>query len=217
MSAARRVRGYTLIEVLLALGLTALLLGLLSAGMFAAASDWRRHGESLSASLDETLSALTVDRALHGAFAHSYSEPDTLARRLYFAGEDDALDWVSTVSPQRAPGLTAWSLRSVRGEGVYLALAPAYSDNPADRLERAEPVLLFPGRAARFSYLGEEADGSRRWTDRWDAGRALRLPLAVHVLLEPESGEGEPLELLARIRGHEHRSIRPNVAGTGGP
>ena len=103
----RRSKGFTLIEVILALGLTTLLLGLLSSSVFIVAGDWNRSSNSLDENLDTSLAVLQLDRALHGAFPHSFTNEETLNRQVYFTGEDDFLSWVSTVSPQRLPGLTA--------------------------------------------------------------------------------------------------------------
>src|SRR6056300_2018034 len=136
--------GFTLVEVILALALTTLLLGLLSSGVFIVAGDWNRNADVLDESLDEALAVLQIERALHGAFPHSYTNMETLSRQLFFSGESDYLGWVSTVSPQRTPGLTAWELFYVEDEGVYLTLVPAFSDDPSLRLQEAEPMLIFP-------------------------------------------------------------------------
>ena len=77
LSAARH-RGFTLIEVILALALTTLLLGLLSSGVFIVAGDWNRNADLLDASLDEALTILQIDRALHGAFPDSYTNEENL-------------------------------------------------------------------------------------------------------------------------------------------
>ena len=203
--------GFTLIEVMLALALTGMLLGLLSTGVYIVAEDWNRNSDSLAANLDDAVAILQIDRALQGAFPHSYTNEDTLTRQIYFTGEDDFVSWVSAVSPQRTPGLTAWELFTVDDEGVYLALAPAYSDNPAERLSESEPQLILPGYAAEFSYLYEELDESKRWRDDWEAEEYLGLPLAVYVRFEPDDRDREVLEIVARIRSNEHRSIRPNT------
>ena len=203
--------GFTLIEVMLALALTGMLLGLLSTGVYIVAEDWNRNSDRLDANLDDAVAILQIDRALQGAFPHSYTNEDTLTRQIYFTGEDDFISWVSAVSPQRTPGLTAWELFNVDDEGVYLALAPAYSDNPAERLSESEPQLILPGYAAEFSYLYEELDESKRWRDDWEAEEFLALPLAVYVRFEPDDRDGEVLEIVARIRNNEHRSIRPNT------
>ena len=202
--------GFTLIEVVLAMGLTTLLLGLLSTSVFIVAGDWNRNSNSLDESLDLSLALLQVDRSLHGAFPHSYTNEETLNRQIYFTGENDSLSWVSTVSPQRSPGLTAWELFAVPGEGVYLKLAPAFSDNPSSRLNESNPALLFPGYDLELSYLYEELDQNKVWTDRWEAQDLLSLPLAVYARLVPNIDMNDEFEIIARIRNSEHRSIRPN-------
>ena len=202
--------GFTLIEVILSLGLTSLSLGLLSTGVFLVADDWNRNSDVLDQSLDEALSILQIDRSLHGAFPHSFTNEETLSRQLFFTGEDDYLSWVSTVSPQRSAGLTTWELYSVAGEGTYLTLVPAYSDNPRSRLDEAEPMLLFPGYEVEFSYLYEELDENKVWIEEWEAQELLSLPLAVYVRFTPVDDEKELLEIVARIRNNQHRSIQPN-------
>ena len=202
--------GFTLIEVILALGLTSLILGLLSTGVFLVADDWNRNSNVLDQSLDEALAILQIDRSLHGAFPHSFTNEETLSRQLFFTGEDDYLSWVSTVSPQRSAGLTTWELYSVAGEGTYLTLVPAYSDNPRSRLDEAEPMLLFPGYEVEFSYLYEELDENKVWIEEWEALELLSLPLAVYVRFTPADDEKELLEIVARIRNNQHRSIQPN-------
>ena len=205
-----RNTGFTLIEVLLALGLTTLLLGLLSTSVFIVGSDWNRSSNSLDENLDKSLAILQLDRSLHGAFPHSFTNEDTLSRQIYFTGETDYLSWVSTVSPQRLPGLTAWQLFEVSGEGVYVRLTPAFSDNPFLRLEESEPILMFPDYSINFNYLYEDLDQNRIWTDSWEGQDLLSLPLAVYVRLSSYSEEDDEFEIVARIRNHEHRSIRPN-------
>ena len=213
MSKLRNRKGFTLIEVILALALTTLLLGLLSSGVFMVAGDWNRNADVLDETLDEALAVLQIDRALHGAFPHSYTNKDTLSRQLFFTGESDYLGWVSTVSPQRTPGLTAWELFNVEEEGVYLTVVPAYSDDPSLRLQEAEPILIFPEYRIEFSFLYEELGETRLWGEEWQAEELLSLPLAVYARLEPYDEEKDVLEILARIRNNLHRSIQANQAG----
>lgn len=203
--------GFTLIEVMLALALTAMLLGLLSTGVFVVAEDWNRNSDVLDESLDEALVLLQIDRALHGAFPHSYTNRENLSRQIYFAGEDDYLSWVSTVSPQRTPGLTAWEMFAEE-DGVYLTMVPAFSDHPGLRLEEVEPILILPGYDVEFSYLYEELDEVKVWTDEWAGEELLSLPMAIYVRFESYEDDDDVLEILARVRSSAHRTIRPNSA-----
>lgn len=205
-------RGFTLIEVILALGLTAMLLGLLSSGMYIVAEDWNRESSVLDQRLDEALVLLQIDRALQGAFPHSYTNDDTLSRQLYFLGEEDRLGFVSTVSPQRSPGMTAWQLSSVEDEGIFVAIAPAFADNPAARLEARDPELILPGYSISFAYLYEEYADVHSWREDWYADEVLQLPLAVYARLTPFDDNEAVLEIVAPIRATDHRSIQPNTA-----
>lgn len=204
--------GFTLIEVMLALGLTAMLLGLLSTGVYIVAEDWNRDSDILDAHLDEALGVLQIDRALQGAFPHSYTNLDTLSREIYFTGEDDFLSFVSTVSPQRAAGLTAWELFNVDDEGVYLSLVPVFPDNPYERLQLTEPRLLLPGYEVSFEYLYEELDESLQWREEWQAQELLSLPLAIYARFEAFDDEDDVMEIIAPVRANVHRSIIPNTA-----
>jgi general secretion pathway protein J len=206
--------GFTLVEIILSLGLTALLLGLLSSGVYIVAGDWNRNSDVLDKSLDQALAVLQIDRALHGAFPHSYTNFDTLGREIYFHGEDDYLSFVSAVSPQRSPGLTVWEMYSVADEGVYLSLVPAFSDNPTERLSESEPILVLENYTAEFSYLYQDLNENRLWIDEWFGEKELSLPLAVYVRFIPErdyEDMNEELEIVARIKNNQHRSIRPTT------
>ena len=206
--------GFTLVEIILSLGLTALLLGLLSSGVYIVADDWNRNSDVLDNSLDQALAVLQIDRALQGAFPHSYTNFDTLGREIYFHGGDDTLSFVSAVSPQRSPGLTVWEMYSVADEGVYLNLVPAFSDNPTQRLSESEPLLVLENYTAEFSYLYQDLNENRLWIDEWLGEEELSLPLAVYVRFVPErdvEDANEELEIVARIKNNLHRSIRPTT------
>lgn len=205
-----RSAGFTLIEVIMSLALTTMLLGLLSTGVYIVADDWNRNSDILDEELDEALVILQLERALQAAFPHSFTNRELLARQIHFTGDSSEISWVSSVSPQRTPGLMAWYLYSERDEGVFLTMAPAMSDDPLSRLEEAEPILILPGYTLEVSYSFQDLNESKSWTDEWEARELNALPLAVYIRFEPEDDAETPLEIIARIRNNEHRSIRPN-------
>ena len=208
-------RGFTLIEVLLALALTALLLTLLSTGMYVVARDWNDESDRLDTALDESLAILQLERALLASFPHSFNSTETLLREIYFEGEDDSVRWVSTVSPQRTPGLTAWSLEGITGEGVGVRIAPAFSDDPSARLDAAEVRLLLPNYDLEISYLREPNALTREWTDDWFGSEQAALPLAVRILFRATERERSDYEIVAPIKAWRHRSIMPLSLGAG--
>ncbi len=212
---AHSQHGFTLIEVLLALALTALLLTLLSTGMYVVARDWNDESGRLETALDESLAILQIERALLAAFPHSFNSTETLLREVYFEGEGDRLRWVSTVSPQRSPGLTAWSLEVISGEGVGVQIAPAFSDNPSARLDAAEARLLLPDYDLEISYLREPNALTREWTDEWFGSEQAALPLAVRILFRATESERSDYEIVAPIKAWRHRSIMPLSLGAG--
>ena len=211
MRTRRQQRGFTLIEVLLALALTALLLSLLSGGMYLVSRDWNNSADDLDSQLDDALIILQIERALLASFPHSVNNNETLLREIYFLGEDDRVSWVSVVSPQRQPGLTAWALES-SADGVTLRLAPAFADSPDARLEESEARLILPDYDLELSYLRETNEFTREWLDEWEGSEIAALPLAVHALFRARDDTvQQDYEVVAPIKAWRHRSIMPNT------
>jgi general secretion pathway protein J len=209
--ANKHQQGFTLLELLLSMTLTALLLGMLSAGVYAVVNDWQDESAGLEDELDRALALLQVERALQGAFPHTYIHPERLARFVYFQGDDTGLSFVSSVSPQRQGGLTAWQLYTDDDRGVLLRLTPAYSDNPDARLDQAEPSVLLPGYRLRVRYLISRGIDEKLWLDAWPAEEMQSLPLAVSLQWIPDDNELDTLEVLAPIRANRHDDIEPTL------
>ncbi len=83
--AMKRQRGFTLLEIVIAMTLTALLLGMLSAGLYGVVNDWRNETGGLESGLDEALVVLQLDRALQAAFPHTYIDREQLPSGCIFA------------------------------------------------------------------------------------------------------------------------------------
>ncbi|MCP4701295.1 MAG: prepilin-type N-terminal cleavage/methylation domain-containing protein [Gammaproteobacteria bacterium] len=212
-----RQSGFTLIELIIALTLSSMVLVLLAGGMNVVLKDWERSGSRLEDNLDNALGLLQIERAFQGAFPHLYLEKDKNKKYIYFEGEDKEVTWVSTVSPGRETGLTAWKLkRGKDGKGLDAYLVPAFAGNPEKNLKKTDPIALFENYKAYFEYL--EVDERKRgdskekvkWQKEWSGKERQSLPYAVRLRLE-KSGKNPlpPVEIVALILAREHATLRP--------
>jgi len=206
-------QGFTLLEVLLSLALTGLLLGMLSAGVYAVVNDWQRESSVLDTTLDKALAVLQLERALQAAFPHSYIDPERLQRMIYIRGAEDSLSFVSTVSPQRQAGLTTWRLQPDADGDLQLSLTPAYGDDPDLRLVDSASTPILPGYRATFRYLLQRSPEEKEWLTDWEGPRMQSLPQAVHVLFEPldRNSDAPALEFIAPIRAMRHVDIEATI------
>lgn len=206
----KRQQGFTLLELVIAMTLTAMLLGMLSAGLYSVVNDWQRENSGLDTTLDKSLVLLQLDRALQAAFPHTYIDLERVSRFVYFEGAEDSVSFVSAVSPQRQPGLMAWQLASDRN-GVTLKLTPAMADDPTPRLEQLEAVSILPNYSLEVRYLLQNDPESKEWLDEWQGAERQSLPLAVHIVLRPidDDVDSEVLEIVAPIRAWRSPDIEP--------
>lgn len=214
-SSQRRARqyGFTLLELIVSMTLTALLLGMLSAGMYSVVSDWNRETDGLDTAIDKSLAMLQIERAMEGAFPHSYINTRKLARFVYFQGTGNEVRFISTVSPQRYSGLTAWDLISSPDKGLQLKLTPAFSDNPDSRFDALAASPLLPGYEARFRYLIQRNPQEKEWLDEWPPEKMQSLPIAIEVLLTPVDAVSDEheLEIVAQVKAWRHEDIDPKI------
>ncbi|HTQ99739.1 MAG TPA: prepilin-type N-terminal cleavage/methylation domain-containing protein [Candidatus Acidoferrum sp.] len=207
----KKSAGFTLIELVVAMTLTALLLGMLTVGLYGVVNDWQRDGSALDTTLDRTLVVLQLDRALQSAFPHSYIDTKKLGQYVYFEADKNSLSFVSTVSPQRKAGLTAWYLTSDDKKGVQLKQTPAFADDPRLRLDDLDPVPLLPEYTAQWSFLLQKNADTKEWVQEWSGRDHQSLPIAVHLTLTPreKGGSKQVLEILAPIRVWRNPSLQP--------
>ena len=205
--------GFTLLEILIALTLSTLVMLVLAMGMNVVLKDWTRSSNRLEDSIDKVLVLLQIERALEGAFPHTYIDRDENKKYIFFEGEEEEMAWVSTVSPGRQPGFTAWQLLPDDEEtGIQIRIVSAFVTDPTERLEEhATSVTALEGYKAYFEYLyvDEKITDDTKWLKKWSAKKLQSLPNAVRVRLESDMDTEEPLEIVAVIQAHQHQRIRP--------
>lgn len=204
-------RGFTLLEVMLAMTLSVLLLTIVTAGMRTVVDEWQERSTGpFEERVDAGLILLQIERALLGAVPHGYVDQDTLERNVFFAGTDESLSWVSSVSPQAAQQLAAWQLGNDEREGVLLKSVPAFADSPLERLENATGSLVLPGYTLTVAYLDIDDVERPEWLEEWDGAEYQLLPMAVRLtLLPPDDSRESEFELTVPLLHRQHEDIQP--------
>jgi len=186
----------------------------LAMGMNTVLNEWTRAGNYLDDSLDRVLILLQLERALQGAYPHTYLEQEENKKYVFFVGENEQLTWVSTVSPGRQAGLTAWQiLPNEKEAGVEIRIAPAFASNPSERLESEEESMreiVFKNYQVSFEYLyvDEKITEDTKWLDQWSGKELQGLPNAVRAHFEHQQDSQQSVEIIAMILAYEHQSIR---------
>lgn len=182
---------------------------LLTMGMNLVFKEWTRSSNRLNNSLDKVLVLLQIDRALSAAFPHSYRDSNENKKYIFFEGEADKIAWISTVSPGRLPGLTAWQLLPSDESGLEIRIVSAVANDPTERLERQDnAIIALAGYKVSFEYLyvDDKFKEDTKWLTKWSAKKLQALPHAVRVYLD--NGE-DSLEIISVILAHQHPKIRP--------
>jgi general secretion pathway protein J len=196
----RRDRGFTLVEIMLALSIGAALLVVMFGGVRAGLAAWGR-GEARAIALEHDRSlAQVLGRALAGTYPYRGALAEGTPTGVIFDGWPDRLTFV-TVSPSIPPPVPiAFTAVSVSKDDQGLAVRQLALPN-LERLERVAPVLVDSTViGVRFRYLGAVNEA---WQDRWDMSKEDSLPRAVEILLATAIGsrgvEQPPLVVPVRV------------------
>lgn len=176
---ARAQRGFTLVEVLVALAVLALVVAFGFTGLRHAADAWAvldrqgRHAADLGA----------VQDVLRSLIAGAYPEAEPDGRGSYvvaFQGRGDALDFVARM-PARTelPGFRRITLALDDGEGGR-RLVLGWAGEPAQGEGAGSTVLVEGVRALRVRYFGDDGSG-RRWHEAWSGRKALPALVAMEM------------------------------------
>lgn len=192
-SAPRQVKGFTLVELLLAITLMSILLGLTYSGLRAATRASQRGELLLAAGGELRASHQFIRRQLNQMLPLSFAETDdTQPLRVIFQGDAKHIQFVAPMPGYLGQGGPQVQLIEVvsgnNGESVVQfshALLQGYTE---DRLYDRDPVILLEGvSSAGFEFLGRDEDGELTgWTTVWDMEEVL--PVAVRLDLEFSEG-----------------------------
>jgi general secretion pathway protein J len=189
-----RGRGFTLIEVVLALSIAAAVLVIVFGGLRVGLAAWSK-GEARAARLDHARGVLVLlERALDGAFPYRFLAAERREVRILFDGRPDQVTFATLAPPFPGSVPIAFTAVSLSREATGLTLRQQILPNPL-ALDRLAPVLVDPETTGvRFRYLGEQPGA---WQDEWDMGREETIPRAVEITLVGRAGaSGDAAQVL---------------------
>ena len=214
---SKRSAGFTLVELLLAITLMSILLGLTYSGLRAATRSSQNGERMLVAGGELRAAHQFIRRQLNQMLPLSFAETDDAeAIRIVFEGDAKHIRYVAPMPGYLGAGGPQVQLIEVvnDGDGGMLvqfshALLQGFTE---DRMFDRDPVILLEGvSSAAFEFLGRDQEGELTgWSASWDQLDVL--PVAVR--LDVEFSEGLNLQwplLAAGVRVDEQ-----SLQGVGG-
>jgi len=205
-------RGFTLIEVVVAITLLSLIVVALFSGIHLSTTAWRKASGPLEAELDRHAVASLVRRQLaqlHAVYAQVEGREQTL-----FVGGPDRIRFVSPLPAHRGvAGLHVVEFRATDRGALEIGYELYRPDRhvPLDAVELGvSETLLDETGEVGFAYGVHDGNGGVEWLDSWT--RSDTYPDLVAV-----TGPGlEPWSFGIKARDSRFRVVDP-IAGGGGP
>lgn len=187
MTRNRRHAGFTLLEILLALALLALVM----LGVWGAMASAARITHAADAVMARGENVRTVQQFLRRYVSAAGMQPYVTragARARMFEGDATSMRYVAPLPMQSGhAGLYLQTIKLQKGTSGGMSLELVYQPYTDDTPETANPVthrLLADLQGGRFQYLAAAAVGKpAAWRDDWQAVNGL--PLAVRIRLDP--------------------------------
>jgi prepilin-type N-terminal cleavage/methylation domain-containing protein len=196
MAARDADRGFTLLELVIALAILAMIAGSVAAGIRLAAGSIER-GEAVTRDAARLRAAVgIIETALMSADPLPIPVGDNTT--AYFAGEERSVRFLTAGAPSMVHGgglrlISFFERAGGEGSGIGVATASPFRDDGAERWEGTENSrTLVPGAVElSFSYSrGPTKEGAWEWLPAWDLKVEGRLPAAVRVEFSVPSPSG---------------------------
>jgi general secretion pathway protein J len=179
MTGIRNRRGFTLVELLIALAIVGALLAIAFGGLRVAIRAWQQGEDRAEAHQHVRSIAMILARAVSATYPYRASRGEGPDPVVLFAGTDKRLEFVTQAVPFAGPTPIAFTAVVLEldesGEpGLAIRQRPLPNREP---FTKAEVVYRDTSvTTLKFEYLDEGA-----WRDSWDAGETRNMPRAVKV------------------------------------
>ena len=189
-------KGFTLLELVIALVILAMIAGSVAAGIRLAVGSIER-GEAV------TRDAARI-RAVIGIFERALLSADPLPipvgdnTTAYFVGEEKSVRFLTVGAPSAVHGggsrlISFFERTAGEGSGIAVATASPFLAEGAERWEGTENArILVPGAGElAFTYsAGPTEEGAWEWVPAWDQNETGRLPAGVRVEFTVQTPSG---------------------------
>ncbi len=185
-------RGFTLVEVIIALAIVGALLVIAFGGLRVATSSWRQGEDRAEAHQHMRSIALILARAMAGAYPYRASRALAPEPVVLFAGTEQRVEFVTQTTPFPAAIPIAFTavVFSVDESGEPGLVVRQRALPNREPFSEATIVFRDPSvTALRLSYLDESG-----WKDSWDGAEAKATPRAVRITVATRlNGRAEEL------------------------
>jgi general secretion pathway protein J len=176
----RRARGFTLVEVLIALGIVGLLLTIAFTGLRVAIAAWTRGEDRAEAHQHVRAIAFTMARALGAAYPYRGAKGEAPEVIMLFNGAEQKLEFVTQAPPlplQAPVAFTAVVISLESGEEQGLVVRERALPN-RDPFTKGDIVMRDPAvTSLAFKFLNDDGE----WVDTWDGQDMRAIPRGVSL------------------------------------